>query len=471
MSSRAPRRRSEGLIDLSSPRHCHVVGVGGPGMSPLALLLKGLGHSVSGSDMKSSAVTEQLTRAGVSVSIGHSAAAVSDADVVVYSTAIPQENVELVAGRHHGIAVRHRSDLLASLCASFESIGVAGTHGKTTTSALLTHILITAGKDPSCVIGADVPGMGIGARAGQSPLFVLESDESDGTLDILPLSHLIVTNVDVDHLDYFGTFEEVQKCFVEAVARTKGHVVLNIDDTGSSPVVHSVAQRGNVTTFGTSPHADVVVSRVDPTVSGLRVELKVHDVHHALSLPLRGEHNALNAAAAIAMALHLGVSLGDACKAAESFAGVGRRFTERGVFNGATLIDDYAHLPAEIQAALLAARSHPLLTGQLVAVFQPNRFHRIAAMADTYADCFTAADVVVITDVYASGTAVIEGVTGELVVNAVREAHPNAHVVWAPQRHDIVESVGSILQPGDLCISMGCGDIETFPDDLMESVS
>jgi len=260
-------------------------------MSPLALLLKGLGHSVSGSDMKSSSVTEQLTQAGVSVSIGHSAAAVSDADVVVYSTAIPQENVELVAGRRHGIAVRHRSDLLASLCASFESIGVAGTHGKTTTSALLTHILITAGKDPSCVIGADVPGMGIGARAGQSPLFVLESDESDGTLDILPLSHLIVTNVDVDHLDYFGTFEEVQKCFVEAVSRTTGHVVLNIDDTGSSPVVHSVAQRGNVTTFGTSPHADVVVSRVDPTVSGLRVELKVHDVHHALSLPLRGEHN------------------------------------------------------------------------------------------------------------------------------------------------------------------------------------
>ena len=471
MSARAPRRHSEGLIDLSSSQKCHVVGIGGPGMSPLALLLKGLGHFVSGSDMKASAVTQQLTNAGVTVTIGHDAALIHGADVVVYSTAIPNNNVELVAARNEGIAVRHRSDLLASLCRSLESVGVAGTHGKTTTSALLTHILVTVGKDPSCIIGAEVPGMGIGARAGSSSLFVLESDESDGTLDVLPLSHLIVTNVDVDHLDYFGTFEEVQQCFVDAVERTTGHVVLNVDDNGSLPAMSAVLRRGNFTTFGKSLIADVIVRKVEPTESGIRVELNVRDVRQTLLLPLRGEHNALNAAAAIAMALHLGVSLVDACAAVESFAGVGRRFTERGVFNGAVLVDDYAHLPAEIHAALLAARSHPSLTGQLVAVFQPNRFHRIAAMADTYADCFEAADVVVITDVYASGTAFIEGVTGELVVNYVKEAHPDARVVWAPQRKDIVDFVGSFLTPGDVCISMGCGDIETFPDDLLETTS
>lgn len=439
-------------------------------MSPLALLLKGLGHSVSGSDMKASAVTQQLTNAGVSVTIGHDAALVRDMDVVVYSTAIPNDNVELVAARNGGIAVRHRSDLLASLCNSLESVGVAGTHGKTTTSALLAHILVTVGKDPSCIIGAEVPGMGIGARAGSSSLFVLESDESDGTLDVLSLSHLIVTNVDVDHLDYFETFAEVQSCFVDAVARTTGHVVLNIDDEGSVPVLHSVSARDNVVTFGRSDRADVRVVEVMPTATGISVELVADGEVAQCALPLRGEHNAMNCAAAVAMAMACGVSLADACRMAESFPGVERRFTERGRFNDALLIDDYAHLPAEIEAALSAARSHPESTGRLVAVFQPNRFHRIAAMADAYAHCFENADLVVITDVYASGTPVIAGVTGELVVKAVRSAHPDAHVVWAPQRKDIVDFVGSFLKPGDVCISMGCGDIETFPDDLLGSV-
>ena len=185
--------------------------------------------------------------------------------------------------------------------------------------------------------------------------------------------------------------------------------------------------------------------------------------------PLRGDHNAMNIAAAVAMATGLGVDANTACSAVASFSGVARRFTERGDFGGALLIDDYAHLPAEIEAAIAAASSHPSRTGRTIAVFQPNRFHRIAAMADTYADCFDDADIVVVTDVYASGTAFIEGVTGELVVNAIRAAHPTAHVVWAPTRQDIVDFVAETIQSGDVCISMGCGDIETFPDDLQKA--
>lgn len=438
-------------------------------MSPLAFVLHGKGHHVSGSDMRESDATRTLVDIGVSVTIGHHGSLVDGSDVVTYSTAIPLTNVELVAAHENNIPVRHRSGMLAALCATSEAIGVAGTHGKTTTSALLTHILVTNNLDPSCIIGADVPGLTVGARVGASPLFVLESDESDGTLDVLPLTHLVVTNVDVDHLDYFGTFEDVQQCFVDAVLRTTGHVVVNCDDPQSAPVLQASESRGNVTTFGCRDTAMLRVAKVEQTDVGLAIDFVEGAQHEHAVLPLLGQHNAMNCAAAIAMARHLGVSLEDCCRAVESFQGVQRRFTERGYFKDALLVDDYAHLPAEIDAVLRAARSHPLTTGRVIAVFQPNRFHRIAAMANSYADCFSTADLVVITDVYSSGTKRIAGVTGELVVDAVRKHHPDAHVVWAPQRHDIVAVVSAYVQPGDICVSMGCGDIETFPDDLMGS--
>jgi UDP-N-acetylmuramate--alanine ligase len=471
MSRRSTRRQPEHLVDLSRPLHCHVVGVGGPGMSPLAYVLHGKGHRITGSDLRESDATRALSSVGVDITIGHRAELVHHADVVTYSTAIPITNVEMVEASERSIPVRHRSGLLASLCAVSEAIGVAGTHGKTTTSALLTHILIQNNLDPSCIIGAEVPGLVVGARVGQSPLFVLESDESDGTLDVLPLSHLIVTNVDVDHLDYFGTFEDVQQCFVDAVLRTTGHAVVNCDDAGSAPVVSAGLARGNITTVGHSSDAMLRIVSVEAVADGLEIDFSDGTQLSHASLPLFGEHNAMNCAAAIAMAQHCGVTLEDACRAVDSFRGVRRRFTERGSFNGGLLVDDYAHLPAEIEAALQAARSHPHASGRLIAVFQPNRFHRIAAMADTYADCFTQADVVVVTDVYASGTERIEGVTGELVVNAIRSRHPETHLVWAPQRSDIVSAVASYIREGDVCISMGCGDIETFPDDLMRSQS
>lgn len=471
MSRRSTRRQPEPLIDLSRPVHCHVVGVGGPGMSPIAYVLHGMGHQVTGSDMRESDSTRLLAASGLDISIGHHAELVVGADVVTYSTAIPQSNIELAEATAQGVPVRHRSGVLASLCAVSNAIGVAGTHGKTTTSALLTHILVHTGHDPSCIIGAEVPGLHVGARVGSSSLLVLESDESDGTLDVLPLTHLVVTNVDVDHLDYFETFDNVQQCFVDAVRRTTGHVVVNIDDEGSVPVVAAALAHGNTSTVGYSPNATLRIVSVDAKENGLHLEVTDGQQVGRTVLPLLGRHNAMNCAAAIAMAQHLGVNLNDACRAVESFPGVMRRFTERGSFNRALLVDDYAHLPAEIEAALEAARSHSAVTGKVIAVFQPNRFHRIAAMADSYADCFTQADVVVITDVYASGTERIEGVTGELVVNAIRANHPEAQIVWAPQRHDVVNAVSRLLETGDICVSMGCGDIETFPDDLMRAAT
>lgn len=467
MPQRVSRRESEPLISLAETRRCHVVGIGGPGMSPLALVLATDGHIVTGSDMRESPVTQQLRSQGVSVSIGHDATLVHGADVVVYSTAIPPDNVELVEARRLGIALRHRSGLLASLCAAHRSVGVAGTHGKTTTSALLVRMLQAAQLNPSSIVGAEVHGQGIGASSGSGNLLVLEADESDGTLDVLPLESVIVTNVDVDHLDYFGSFDDVKACFADVVDRCSGVVVLNHDDPHSADIVKENVANPNCITFGFHPDSTVRIVAWSPTKSGIVVELQIQGRVVVCELPLRGEHNASNLAAALAMATGLGVDPQTACDAVADFPGVSRRFTERGDFGGALLIDDYAHLPAEIAAAIAAARTHPQCTGKVIAVFQPNRFHRIAAMADAYADCFTAADKVVITDVYASGTQRIEGVTGELVVHAIRASHPDAEIVWAPTRGDIVSTVRESLKMGDVCISMGCGDIETFPDDLM----
>jgi UDP-N-acetylmuramate--alanine ligase len=438
-------------------------------MSPLASLLAARGHQVSGSDMRETEVIEILRLEGVDVSIGHTAAAVQNVDVVTFSTAIPLSNIELVEAGEKGIPIRHRSGLLASLCAITRSIGVAGTHGKTTTTALLTHILTVAGKDPSCIVGGQVANMPVGARHGNGAEFVLECDESDGTLDVLSLENLVITNIDVDHLDYFGSFEHVQACFVDAAMRTSGRVVVNVDDQPSRVLLEAPLPQEKLRTFGHASSADVRISSVEPSDDGTTMTLEIEGQHVSCFSPLRGDHNAMNIAAALAMATCLGVDATTACSAVSSFAGVARRFTERGMFNGAMLIDDYAHLPAEIEAALAAVAAHPFRTGQTIAVFQPNRYHRIAAMADTYADCFRAADLVVVTDVYASGTAFIKGVTGELVVNAIRASNPTAHVVWAPTRQDIVDVVAEMIQPGDVCISMGCGDIETFPDDLQKA--
>ena len=459
------RRIAEPLIALDAPIKCHIVGIGGPGMSAIGRLLVEMGHLVTGSDLHESEVIDDLRQRGAQISIGHTEAAVHGADVVTYSTAIPSTNVELIEARRIGLETRHRSGMLASLCAATRAVGVAGTHGKTTTTALITAMTTAGGLHPSSIVGADVLGDS-GSVHGDGSLLVIEADESDGTLDVLPLSCLVVTNIDIDHLDYFGTFDAIKTCFAESIERTPGFVVLNADDEGSTDIVRALGNDNRVTTFGWSENSTVRITSTQPHSNGTSVEVQIAGQSYRCALSLRGEHNAMNFAAALAMSIQLGVDPDVACTAAESFRGVARRFTERGEFRGALLIDDYAHLPAEISATIDAVRSHPALTGRVVAVFQPNRYHRIATMADSYADCFTHADRIVITDVYASGTQKIEGVTGELVVNAIRSAHHGADVVWAQSRSDTVAAVESWITPGDICVSMGCGDIESFPDDL-----
>ena len=458
----SPPRDPSLQVDLSTPRHLHVVGVGGPGMSATALLLAGAGHEVSGSDMVDSPVLARLRGAGVAAAAGHDPSRVRGVDCVVYSTAVPADNPEIVAARASGVQVVHRSAALAALTAATRSVGVAGTHGKTTTTALLVTMLRGSGIDPSFYVGAEMLDLGTGAATGRDGLLVIEADESDGTAEALHLESLVLTNIDTDHLDRFGDDAGVDAGFADIIGGVTGTVIVCGDDARARGVATAAGRR--VETYGFGAGNDIVVGEPRITDDGMSFHVSIDGAEVAVGLPLRGRHNALNCSAALAMAVRLGADPQRAAGAVAHFGGVDRRFRERGSHRGAVLIDDYAHLPAEIEAALSAARTHPALTGRLVAVFQPNRYHRVAAMAGEYADCFAAADTVFVTDIYASGTERIEGVSGIMVADAVRTAHP--HVVWAAGRDDLVSAVDAELAEGDVCISMGCGDISTFPDDL-----
>lgn len=451
-------------VDLSVPRRIHVVGVGGPGMSAVAILLAGMGHAVSGSDMHHSAVLDTLRRMGIDASVGHAESRVRDVDYVTYSTAIPATNIELAAARASGIPTVHRSAMLRALSGANRSIGVCGTHGKTTTTALLTAMLKGTGRNPSFYIGADVPQFGAGAGVGTDGTLVIECDESDGTAEAIVLSAVVLTNVDKDHLDRFGDLEGVEREFAHIIGRVNGPLVVCGDDAVALRVART-ADRSPTITYGFGTGNDVVVGAPVAHSSGIRFTVSAAGRTVTVDLPLRGDHNALNCAAALAMAAELGVDPEQAAAAVADFGGVERRFVEVGRARGAMLIDDYAHLPAEIAAVLRAARSHPDLSGRLIAVFQPNRYHRIAQMASEYADCFADADRVFITDIYASGTTPIPGVDGTLVADAVRPSHPD--VIWARSRQELLNAVADALAPGDICISMGCGDISEFPRQLM----
>jgi UDP-N-acetylmuramate--alanine ligase len=450
-------------------------------MSAIALVLAEMGHRVSGSDLRETPVLERLRAAGIEVHLGHDRTLVHRVDAVTASSAIPHHNMELDEARRVGVATLSRADMLAAICAEASSIGVAGTHGKTTTTSMLTLVLVEAGRRPSFIVGGDVTDMGTGAHWSGGDLLVVEVDESDGTHLALPLAGTILTNVDVDHLDHFGTFEVLEQSFHTYLAAVSGPRVLCFDDPvcrqlgASFPSVGYGVVEGDTADDPRWRHGASVWARslrADGGVFTFTACRRVHadadvEVLGEVTLPLRGVHNVRNACGVIAMALELDVPFSDIAAALARFGGVARRFDVRGQHDGVTLVDDYAHLPAEIDAVLQAARHSGDGWQRIVAVFQPNRYPRMSVMSPEYANAFTAADLVVLTDIYASGTTPIPGVTGKLVVNAVCEAHPEQHVIWLPERQDLVDYLARHLGPGDLCISMGCGDVAHLPDEIL----
>lgn len=465
------------IFPLDNQCKIHIVGVGGPGMSAIATVLAEMGHIVSGSDIYDTQVIERLRKVGVKINIGHNVDVIANCDAVTGSPAIPKSNIEYQSAINSDIQVLSRAEILSSICRQARSIGVAGTHGKTTTSSMLTAILIEAKLNPSYLIGGDVNDFGRGASWTGSDLFVVEADESDSTHLQLPLSGAILTNVDIDHLDNFQTFDAIRESFNEFMSKVNGPRVLCIDD----PFCAEIAKQMGAISYSAeisdikskkSVTAEYVASEIGfnngaATFTVWRNFSNQTERLGVVTIQLRGIHNVRNALGALVMAIQLGASFSQAVTALSKFGGVARRFDNHGTHHGITYVDDYAHLPNEISAVLAGARDKSDSWSRVVAVFQPNRFNRMSVISHLYADSFKDADLVVVTDIYASGTTKIDGVTGELVVDAIRTAHPKLQVVYQPQRSDLVEFLDSELKSGDLCISMGCGDIATLPFELI----
>jgi len=454
---------SDPVPSLAQRRSIHVLGVGGPGMSAIASALVGMGHAVSGSDIVESAVLERLRSEGVVVYVGHSPDNIGrDVEAVAVSTAIPEDNPEIIAARARSLPVVRRTALLPAIAAERRTIAVAGTHGKTTTSSMLALILLGAGLDPSFLIGGEVSQLGTNAKWADGEWFVLEADESDGSGFSIDHEGLIVTNIEADHLEFHGSFENLYRAFERFVAATSGPVVLCADDPNTAEIARGV----NAVTYGLSNDATVRIvglegsrSGVDFTVVARGEELgRVH-------VPVPGTHNALNACAAIALALQLGVSFDNCVAALATFGGVGRRFEPKGEANGVVFVDDYAHLPTEIAAAISAGRDGKW--DRLVVVFQPHRYSRTEMLWQDYADAFVDADLLVLTGIYAAGEAPRAGVTGQLIVNAVAVAHPEQVVLYVAERDSVATVLASELRTGDLCLTLGAGDITTLADELL----
>lgn len=451
-------------VDLEEPRSIHLVGAGGAGMNAIGLVLAEMGHAISGSDLRAGPGMTRLAAHGARVVIGHDAANIGSADIVAHSSAVPYDNAELVEARRQGIPVLSRAELLSGICRRKQTLAVGGTHGKTTTSSMLALCLVASGERPSFLVGGEVNEIGSGAvwdTAGE--WFVVEADESDGTFLELVADAVLVTNIEPDHLDHYGSFEELASAFESFVDRAPGPRVVCADDQRAAAMAERI---GGCVTYGRSPGADYRI--VDAYSSRMRAgfELVAGTVPIGrCDMPLPGLHNVTNAAGALAAALELGAAAAPMIEALGRFAGVARRFERRGERDGVSFIDDYAHLPTEVAAAIAAARSGGWQ--RIVAVFQPHRYSRTAALWQDFADSFAEADQVVLTDIYAAGELPRPGVSTELVLGALLDSHPYASVAYLPGRAELRSYLRSHLRSGDLCLTLGAGDLTTLPDELL----
>ena len=453
------------VIDLSRPLHIHVVGVGGAGMRAIATVLATMGHTVTGSDLKASPGLERLRAAGVTVAVGHAASNLPEnLDAVAISSAIPASNPEVVAATDRGIPVLRRSEMLPAIAATRRTIAVAGTHGKTTTSSMLALVLIEAGVEPSFIIGGEVNEIGTGALWASGEWFVVEADESDGSFLAIGPEVAVVTSVEPDHLEHYGGYGPLVDAFASFLAGARGPRIVCADDPEAARLGRAV----DAVTYGTDDSAAyrMTVGTTDRGGTRFAVERKGERLGD-VTLPVPGLHNARNACAAIATAMELGVPFDTAARALARYGGVARRFQFRGERNGVSFVDDYAHLPTEVAAALSAARDGRWR--RVVCVFQPHRFSRTASLWRDFADAFVDADVLVVTDVYSAGEAPRPGVSGKLIVDAVLDAHPSQRVAYLPARGDLARYLHTVLRPGDVCLTLGAGDLTSLPDELLHA--
>ncbi len=444
----------------------HFIGIGGIGMSGIAEVLHNLGYKVQGSDSSDSYNTQRLKQCGIKIFIGHKTDHIKEASVVVVSTAIRQDNPELLAARELRLPVVRRAEMLAELMRFKMSIAIAGTHGKTTTTALTAAMLEAADLQPTVINGGIINARGTNAYLGAGEWMVVEADESDGTFMRLPATIAVITNIDPEHLDHYGSFEAVKAAFHTFLTNLPfyGFAVLCTDH----PEVQTLAARTHdrrIITYGTNPQADIRAANIRPVAEGQRFDVEISDRWHHKSrvikdvlLPMHGEHNVCNALASIAIALELKIPDKDIAAAFTQFEGVKRRFTKTGEGLGITVIDDYGHHPVEIAATLKAARKAQQKGGKVIAVVQPHRYTRLKDLFGEFCTCFNDADCVIVADVYSAGEEPIENISADKLVEGLKSAG-HKHVLKLESPEALAKTVASVGEAGDMVVCLGAGSI------------
>ena len=454
----------------------HFIGIGGIGMSGIAEVLHNLGYRVQGSDAAESSNSKRLKELGISVFIGHDSQHLGEAEVVVVSTAIKRDNPELLLAREKRIPVVRRAEMLAELMRLKTSIAVAGTHGKTTTTSLVSALLVAGKFDPTIINGGIINAYGTNSRLGAGEWMVVEADESDGTFLKLPAAIAVVTNIDPEHLDHFKTFDAVKDAFRNFVENLPfyGFSVMCLDHPTVQEIVGKIEDR-RIITYGENPQADVRLHDVNLQGGRSHFSVTIRDkkfkksilIDH-VELPMPGLHNALNATAAIGVAFHLGIDPGIIREGIRNFSGVKRRFSEVGQWNGAKIFDDYGHHPVEISAVLRAARASTQT--KVIAVVQPHRYTRLHALFEQFATCFNDADCVVVADTYAAGEAPIEGADRDTLVASIK-AHGHRNVIALQDPSNLATLIKDLVGPGDYVVCLGAGNITQWANALPQQLS
>ena len=454
------------LAELAEKR-IHFIGLGGAGMSGIARIMLAKGINISGSDAKDSSVLSGLKTLGAQVFIGHAASNIGDADILVVSSAIDQSNPEIIAANDKGLVILTRAQALALLMSESKSVAVAGTHGKTTTTSMLTVALQQAGLDPSFAIGGMINRGGTNAHWGSGEIFIAEADESDGSFLAYKPFGAIVTNIELDHVDNFPDIESVNKIFVDFVNSIQpgGFLVAGVESPGVAHLLSQIERRDiEIITYGES--ADYSISHVSlqPTESHARIT-KLGKVLGEISLTIPGNHNVENATAALATAIKLGAPVADLLVGLNKFSGAKRRFENRGTVGGVTVVDDYGHHPTEVKVTLETAKRFAG-SGRVIAIFQPHRYSRTAMFVDQFAEVLELADHTYLLEIYAASEAAMPGVSSILIANAMK----SESVTFEPSMIDVVSYAVSEAKPGDLIITLGAGDVNLLVPLILQTL-
>jgi UDP-N-acetylmuramate--alanine ligase len=455
---------------MEIPERLHFIGIGGAGMSGLATILVELGHKVSGSDINETKVTDRLKSRGVNVSKGHHSRNIEGAELIIVSTAIKNDNPELLKALEDNKRIIHRGQMLALLMSRQKGIAIAGAHGKTTTTSMLASVMEKNGLDPTIVIGGELTDIGGNAKLGCGQYLVAEADESDGSFLKLTPEIVVVTNVENDHLDYYGTVEKINEAFVSFISKVtdSGLAVVCTDDPGNKKILEQY--QGQLITYGINcQDADYRLKNI--SLEGMNTKGEVYfkgRLLGVLSLSVPGLHNILNALAVVAVGRHIGMDFKSISESLTSFKGAGRRFQLMGEISGIMVVDDYAHHPTEIKAALSAARQ--VGASRVIALFQPHRYSRTSLLQEEFGRAFGDSDIVIIDDIYAAGEEPIEGINSDIIINAIRKnGHKNVFYLGTGEK--IIDYLEGFVKSGDLVMTIGAGNIWSTGKRLVERLA